>query len=60
MAINAIVLEDEDDGGLVIDISKANEQNTHIVFDAKLCPMGRFITEGQIDVPAIKQTLAAL
>lgn len=59
VAINAIVLEDEEDGALAIDISEGNEQNNHIVFDAKLCLMEKFLTEGQIYVPSMKQTLAA-
>lgn len=59
-AMNEITLEDEENGGLSVDYSDDNEQVTQSVFNPKLCLIGRFISEGQIDFQAMKQTLAAL
>lgn len=46
-AMNNITLEDEEEGGF-------KDINT------KFCLVGRFLMEGVVDFPAIKQTMAAL
>lgn len=56
--INNISLEDEDEGGLEIITGNADETQTG--FDAKLCVVGKFLTEGRTDFQALQQTLAAL
>lgn len=60
-ALNNIFLDDEEEGGLAIDegITLEGEQPFN-GFDAKLCVVARFLTEGQVDFPAMQQTLAAL
>lgn len=62
MEMNGIILEDEneEDGGPSIEISEGTKKNNHIVFNAKLCLIGRFITEWQKDVSTIKQTLTTI
>ncbi|KAL8158273.1 hypothetical protein AgCh_002828 [Apium graveolens] len=53
--------EDEEKSGLAIDGSEVNE-NDHVFagFNAKLCVVARFITDGHADFQALQQTLAAL
>lgn len=60
-AINNISLEDEDEGGLEIisDFQSENEQSL-VGFDAKLCVVARFLSKGQMDFPAMQQTMAVL
>ncbi|KAK1358247.1 hypothetical protein POM88_051503 [Heracleum sosnowskyi] len=60
-ALNNIVLDDEEEGGLAIDegITIEGEQPFN-GFDAKLCVVAKFLTEGQVDFPAMQQALAAL
>ncbi|KAK1387722.1 hypothetical protein POM88_015900 [Heracleum sosnowskyi] len=58
--MNNVTLEEEE-GGLAVDVTE--EEENHEAFhglDAKLCLMGRFITDGVVDFPSMKQTLAAL
>lgn len=59
--MNNVTLDEEEEGGLALDVTKGDEnhETLHGV-DAKLCLMGRFITEGVVDFPSMKQTLAAL
>lgn len=60
-ALNDISLEDEEEGGIEIEASEVlanNLQNQG--FDAKLCIVGRFITEGRTDFEALQQTLDVL
>lgn len=60
-AMNNITLEDEEDGGLALEeIVGETGGEGFKDFDVKLCLMGRFITEGVVDFPAMQQTLAAL
>ncbi|KAL1809683.1 hypothetical protein ACET3Z_026673 [Daucus carota] len=60
-AMNNITLDDEEDGGLALEeIVGAGETDGFQDFDANLCLVGRFITEGVVDFPAMRQTLAAL
>lgn len=60
-AMNDITLEEEEESGIAIPVTKDTE-NFDILngLDAKLCLVGRFITEGVIDFTAMKHTLAAL
>lgn len=59
--MESITLEDEEEGGLAIEeeVFHKKEQDFN-GFDVKLCVVGRFITEGQVDFLAMKQTLATL
>lgn len=60
-AMNAIILEDEEEGGVVVgDFEESGYEEQQIVCDAKLCLVGRFLTEGMFDFRAMQQTLAAL
>lgn len=60
-AINNISLEDEEEGGLDL-ISEEALGNEQLIstFDAKLCVVARFLSDGHVDFPAMQQTLAAL
>lgn len=60
-AMGNIALEEEEEGGIVIETEYGGEKTELIHgFDAKLCMVGRFITEGVIDFQPMQQTLAAL
>ncbi|XP_074352194.1 uncharacterized protein LOC141691368 [Apium graveolens] len=60
-AMNNITLDDEEDGGLALEeIVVDGEIDGFQDFDANLYLIGRFITEGVVDFPAMRQTLAAL
>lgn len=60
-SMNNISLEDEEEGGLMLNIETSGE-NTEAInnIDVKLCLVGRFLVEGVIDFMAMKQTFAAL
>lgn len=60
-AMNNITLEDEEEGGLAVG-EEAIHNTEQLIngFDAKLCVVARFITEGNVDFQAMQQTLAAL
>lgn len=59
--MESITLEEEQAGGLAIEEeTRQGEEQVFNGFDAKLCVVGRFISEGQIDFLAMRQTLAAL
>ncbi|XP_074374723.1 uncharacterized protein LOC141715141 [Apium graveolens] len=59
--MNNISLEDEEEGGLSIEPETLVEDH-HIDngFNAKLCVVARFLSEGRIDFSAMQQTMAAL
>ena len=59
--MNNISLEDEDEGGLALE-AKETLGNDPVFsgFDAKLCVISRFISDGHEDFHAMQQTLAAL
>lgn len=60
-AMNNIILDEEEEGVLAFEEDNVNEQGkAPFVCDAKLCLVGRFLTEGIMDFQAIQQTLAAL
>lgn len=58
--MNNITLDEEEEGGLALEATEEDNQETVHGFDAKLCLMGRFITEGVVNFMAMKQTFAAL
>lgn len=56
-----VVLEDEEEGGLALEgFEGTNNEDKKVVGEAKLCLVGRFLTEGIFDFQAMQQTLAAL
>lgn len=60
-AMNIISLEDEEEGVLEIEDAASVTNNLQTQgFDAKLCIVGRFISEGRIDFEAMHNTLAVL
>lgn len=60
-AMNDISLEDEEEGGLSLELeTNAEAEEGTFGFDAKLCIVGKFLTEGRVDFQALQQTLAAL
>lgn len=59
--MNNITLKDEEEGGLAIEIEDGVENaEPYQGYNAKLCLMGRFLSEGVVDFQAMKQTLTAL
>ncbi|KAL1820446.1 hypothetical protein ACET3Z_015315 [Daucus carota] len=59
-ALNNISLEDEEEGGVEIVAEAVEGEHLQPGFDAKLCVVGRFITEGRVDFEAMQHTLALL
>lgn len=60
-AMNNVTLEEEEEWGLAIEESDdSSQEDTQNVCDAKLCLVGRFISEGNVDFQAMQHTLAAL
>lgn len=60
-AMNNISLEDEDEGGLLLDASLLSNNESNVQgFDAELCIVARLLSEGNIDFPAMHQIMAAL
>lgn len=59
-AMNNITLYDEEEGGLTTE-DEAIQGNEQLFngFDANLCVVARFISDGRVDFPAMQQTLAA-
>lgn len=54
-------MEDEEEGGIELEVStESNENQQDHDFDAKLCVVGRFVTEGRVDFMMMKHMLAAL
>ncbi|XP_074326563.1 uncharacterized protein LOC141664509 [Apium graveolens] len=59
--MNNIKLDDEEDEGPALEVEARDQDldsNTQI--NAELCLVGRFLVEGVIDFPLMKQTMAAL
>lgn len=49
--MNNISLEDEEESGIEIDVGLLAESNTqNLGFNARLSMVGRFITEGRVDL----------
>lgn len=60
-AMKEITLEDEEEGGLALEVDEEQGKETAFNgFNATLCLVGHFINEGMVDFPAMQQTLAAL
>lgn len=60
-AMNNIVLEDDEEGGLVFEEEQVSDpENQQFVCNAKLCLNGKFLTKGVLDFQAMQKTLAAL
>lgn len=60
-AMNNITLEDEEDSGIALEgLDGENQSEGFQNYNAELCLVGRFITEGVVDFQAVQQTLAAL
>lgn len=56
-----ITLEEEEEGGLALEGLEEVEQGENFCdYNAKLCLVGRFLSEGVMDFQAMQQTLAAL
>lgn len=59
--MNSISIADEDEGGIEIQEAALNAHEIHNQsFDANLCIVGRFISEGRIEFEAMQHTLAVL
>lgn len=60
-AMNNVMLENEEEGGLVIEEEDGIE-NTKVFqsFDVKFYLVGHFITEGAVDFLSMQHTLTAL
>ncbi|KAK1392891.1 DUF4283 domain-containing protein [Heracleum sosnowskyi] len=60
-AMNNISLDDEEDGGVALELEEIQGGAQQLQgFDAKLCVVARFLSDGRVDFPAMQQTLAAL
>lgn len=60
-AMNDVLLEEEEEGGIVVTTGDHLESHKEDYgFDANLCVVGRFLTEGRVDFQALQQTLAAI
>lgn len=56
-----ISLEDEEEGGLTLESEEIQKNDQALYgFDAKLCIVARFLSDGYADFSAMQQTLAAL
>lgn len=60
-AMKNVSIDDEEEGVLAIDGAKVGD-NVHgfAGFNAKLCVVARFISDGHVEFPAMQQTLASL
>lgn len=59
--MNIISLEEEEECFIELEEETLNENAQHLHgFNAKLCVVGRFVTEGRVDFAAMQHTLAAL
>lgn len=60
-AMNNISLEEADEGILAVGGEEdLGQQQLFVGFDAKMCLVARFITDGHVYFMAMQQTLAAL
>ncbi|KAK1390943.1 hypothetical protein POM88_019121 [Heracleum sosnowskyi] len=60
-AMNNVSLEEEENGGLTIEGEEiSSNDQLSFGFDAKLCVVARFLTQGRANFQAMQQTLAAL
>lgn len=60
-AMNNISLEGGEDRGLTLDLAESQDgEQQENGFDAKLCVIARFLSEGHVYFPAMQQTMAAL
>lgn len=59
-AMQDITLEEEEEGGLALEgLEEDGEGANFCDYNAKLCLVGRFLSEGVMDFQAMQQTLAA-
>lgn len=60
-AMNNISLDEEEEESLSLDLLEPSE-GEHVLngFNANLCVVARFLSEGHVDFPAMQQTMAAL
>lgn len=58
-AMNNITLEDEENEGLAFEVT-TEDLNVDQEINPHLCLVGRFLVDGVVDFPAMKQTMAAL
>lgn len=59
-SMNNVSLEEEDEGGLALEVEQTLDKDHESTFNANLCVVARFISEGRVDFQAMQQTLAAL
>lgn len=60
-AMNNITLDDEEEGGLALEVETGGELTEGFKdFNIQLCLVGRFITEGVMEFQAMHQTMTAL
>ncbi|XP_074347410.1 uncharacterized protein LOC141686264 [Apium graveolens] len=60
-AMQHITLDEEEEGGLALEgFEEAGQGENLGDFNAKLCLVGRFLSEGVMDFQAMQQTLAAI
>ncbi|XP_074352306.1 uncharacterized protein At4g02000-like [Apium graveolens] len=59
-AMNNVLLDDEEGGIAIMDGDEGGMQDEFSTGNARLCLLGRFLTEGVLDFSAMQQTLAAL
>lgn len=59
-SMNNVSLEEEDEGGLALEVEQTLDNDQESTFNANLCVVARFISEGRVDFQAMQQTLAAL
>ncbi|XP_074348254.1 uncharacterized protein LOC141687015 [Apium graveolens] len=60
-AMNNILIEDEEEGGIAIDDSEVTKEDECLSeLDVNLCLVGRFINEGVVDFTTMKHILTSL
>lgn len=59
--MNIISLDDDEEGGPEVEVGVQEDSSSDFQgFNAKLCVIGRFITEGRVKFAAMQHTLAAM
>lgn len=58
-AMNCISLEDEEEEGLAFEV-ETGEADGNPDYNANLCLVGRFLSDGVVDFLAMQQSMAAL